>query len=325
MNWAVVGTGNIVRKFITGLRRAEGAVLRAVVSRTQEKAESFASEYGFLYGTSSYSRVLSDRDVDIVYIGTPHTSHMEYALRALENGKAVLCEKPMTISLGEGEKVVECARRNSTFFMEAMWTRFLPAMKKVREWLDDGLIGDVMLVEADFGSKEPVIPEWRLYKRELGGGALLDVGVYPVAMAQMVYGSLPEKVFSSMYLGSTGVDEMTNIILDYGRGRSAVISTCVNCALDTVCRIYGTKGKIEIPDFVYARQASLTVYGQYTDTASPDFTGNGYNYEAEEVMRCVSCGLIESPVMKHSDSLSVLSVMDSARHQRSFFYPGEEQ
>lgn len=325
MNWAVVGTGNIVRKFITGLGRADGAVLRAVVSRSEERAQSFASEYGFGYGTSSYDAVLSDPDVDIVYIGTPHTSHMEYALRALEKGKAVLSEKPMTVSLAEGKKVIECARKNNTFFMEAMWTRFLPVMAKVREWLDDGLIGDVMLVESDFGSKEPVIPEWRLYNRNLGGGALLDVGVYPVAMAQMIFGLMPEKVVSSMYLGSTDVDEMTNIILDYGRGRSAVISTCVNCALDTVTRIYGTKGKIEIPDFVFARQASLTVYGQYTYVSSPDFTGNGYNYEAEEVMRCVSLGLVESPVMTHSDSLSVLSVMDSARHQCGFFYPGEKQ
>ena len=133
VNWALVGTGNIVRKFIIGLRHAEGAVVRTVVSRTQEKAEAFAEEYGIPDLTSSYDSVINNPDIDIVYIGTPHTSHMEYAMRALEKGKAVLCEKPMTVSRKDAEKVIECAKAHNTFFMEAVWTRFLPATVKVRE------------------------------------------------------------------------------------------------------------------------------------------------------------------------------------------------
>ena len=137
-------------------------------------------------------------------------------MRALEKGKAVLCEKPMTVSKKDAEKVIECARSHNTFFMEAVWTRFLPAMVKVREWLNDGLVGDVKLVEADFGFRAPFIPEWRLFNRELGGGSLLDVGIYPVTVSQMIYGRKPERIISSMFLGKTGVDEMTNIVLDYG-------------------------------------------------------------------------------------------------------------
>lgn len=323
MNWALVGTGNIVRKFIIGLRHAEGAVVSTVVSRTEEKAEAFAEEYGIGNFTSSFDSVINDPAIDIIYIGTPHTAHMEYALRALEKGKAVLCEKPMTVSRKDAEKVIECARKHNTFFMEAMWTRFLPAMYKVREWLDDGLIGEVKLVEADFGSRAPFIPEWRLFNRELGGGSLLDVGVYPVTTAQMIYGRKPERIVSSMFLGKSGVDEMTNIILDYGNGSSAVLNSSVNSNLDTVCRIYGTKGKIVIPDFVYARSAELTVYNEFTEVSSPSFVSNGYNYEAEEVMRCIRQGLIESPVMPHSDSLGVLEIMDNVRHSGGLYYPGE--
>ena len=323
VNWALVGTGNIVRKFIIGLRHAEGAVVRTVVSRTQEKAEAFAEEYGIPDFISSYDSVINNPDIDIVYIGTPHTSHMEYAMRALEKGKAVLCEKPMTVSRKDAEKVIECAKAHNTFFMEAVWTRFLPAMVKVREWLSDGLIGDVKLVEADFGFRAPFIPEWRLFNRELGGGSLLDVGIYPVTVSQMVYGRKPERITSSMFLGKTGVDEMTNMILDYGNGSSAVLNSCVNSNLDTVCRIYGTKGKIVIPDFVYARSAELTVYNEFTQVSSPDFISNGYNYEAEEVMKCVKQGLIESPVMPHSDSLCVLDIMDSVRHSGGLYYSGE--
>ena len=324
VNWALVGTGNIVRKFIIGLRHAEGAVVNTVVSRTPEKAEAFAEEYRIPDFTSSYDSVINDTDIDIVYIGTPHNSHMEYAMRALEKEKAVLCEKPMTVSRKDAEKVIECAKLHHTFFMEAVWTRFLPAMVKVREWLNDGLIGDVKLVEADFGFKAPFIPEWRLFNRELGGGSLLDVGIYPVTVSQMIYGRKPERIVSSMFLGKTGVDEMTNIVLDYGSGTSAVLNSSINSNLDTVCRIYGTKGRIVIPDFVYARSAKLTVYNEFTEVSSPAFVSNGYNYEAEEAMKCVKNGLVESPVMPHSDSLCVLDIMDTVRHSGGLYYPGEE-
>ena len=324
MNWAVVGTGNIVKKFILGLSHVENAKLKTVVSRSAKKAQIFSEEYAIENYTSSFDSVLSDPSIDIIYIGTPHTSHAEYAIRALEKGKAVLCEKPMTVNREEAERVINASRENNTFFMEAMWTRFLPAIRKVKEWLDDKLIGDVKMVESSFGDLAPFDPEWRLFNKELAGGALLDIGIYPLSFSQMVYSSFPERIVSSMFLGQSGVDEMTNIILDYPNGSAAVLSTAINCNLETSCRIFGTKGKIEIPDFVYARKAILTVYNQYEEISSPDFISNGYNYEAEEVMRCVEKGLIESPLMKHEESLDILSIMDTIRHQNGLVYPCEE-
>lgn len=324
MNWAVVGTGNIVRKFIIGLRHAEGAVLRAVVSRTEEKAKAFALEHGIECWYSDYESVLNDDSVDIIYIGTPHSTHMDYALRALNAHKAVLCEKPATINREEAERIVSCAGKNNTFFMEAMWTRFFPAMNKVRSWLSDGLIGDVRHVEADFGFSVPWIPSSRILNIELGGGSLLDACVYPIETAQMIYADYPEKISGILNIGSTGVDEKSTVILDYGRGRTASLSASITCPMENTCRIYGTKGRIIIPDFVFAREAVLESYGNYREHYSPEFLSNGYNYEAEEVMECIRKGKLESGVMSWKNTLDIMSIMDEVRRQNSFLYPGEK-
>lgn len=325
MKWAVVGTGNIVKKFIVGLRHAEGAELTTVVSRSLDKAGAFAAEHNIEYASDNYDAVLEDPSIDIIYIGTPHSTHMDYAIRALNAHKAVLCEKPVTINRKEVDKIISCAKENNTFFMEAMWTRFFPVMRKVREWLDDGLIGDVRHIEADFGFNVPWNPEGRLLNINLGGGSLLDACVYPIAMAQMVFKQKPEKIIGTLDIGVTDVDEKSNVLLNYGDNRTASLSAALTCPMQNDCRIYGTLGRITIPDFVFARKATLTAYGKYDETYSPEFKSNGYNYEAEEVMNCVKNRDLESRIMPWQDSSDIMDIMDDVRRQNNFYYPCEEK
>jgi predicted dehydrogenase len=324
INWALVGTGGIVRSFLTGLRAAEGARPAAIVSRSREKAEEFARQYGIEKAYSEYEAMLQDPSIDAVYIGIPHVAHKDHAVQALQARKAVLCEKPAAINAGEFMDIITTARKQQMFFMEAMWTRFVPPLCKVREWLNQGLIGEVKMVQANFGFNVPRNPEGRLLNIKLGGGALLDAGVYPISLASMVFkGKKPEKIASLLDLGDTGVDEEVSALLSYGSGRMASISTALSASLVNDAWIYGKEGRIHLPDFVFSHSANLTVHGKYTYHYEPEFISNGYNYEAEELMRCLKSGKTESDIMPLDESLAIIQTMDEIRSQGNFRYPGE--
>lgn len=325
MNWGLIGTGNIVKKFMIGLRAAQGAKLAAVVSRSQEKADAFAREYGIDKGYGSVDEMLADPEIQIVYIGTPHSTHQEYALKAFAAGKAVLCEKPVTINAAELKEMIDAARSNHVFFMEAMWTRFLPAVKKVREWLANGLIGEVKMMEANFGFVVPWNPEGRLLNINLGGGALLDAGTYPISFASMVFGGKkPEKIGSVAYFGETHVDEEFMGVISYGGQQMASVSAALRTGMISDAWIYGSSGKIHVPDFVFGRSAELISDGKYTEHFEPEFVSNGYNYEAEEVMNCIRNGMLESSVMPLDESLQIMETLDAIRGQWGFQYPFEK-
>jgi predicted dehydrogenase len=316
MNWALVGTGGITNRFLKGLFAAQGAKPYAIVSRTQANADGFAAKYGLEKAYSDYAAMLNDRAVDVVYIGTPHPTHKDLAIKALRAKKAVLCEKPACMNAAELAEIIAEAQANKTFFMEAMWTRFVPPLVKVREWLRDGLIGEVRLVQANFCFAAPMNREGRLYNRALGGGALLDAGVYPISLASMVFGGRqPEKIASMAYMGETGVDEEISALLSYGGPRMAHVSAALSTATQNDACIYGTQGRIQLPDFVFAHSAALTLYGCYTYNYAPDFISNGYNYEAEEAQRCIERGALESEVMSHAESLTIMRVIDQCRAQ----------
>ncbi|MDF2926096.1 MAG: dehydrogenase [Paenibacillaceae bacterium] len=323
IKWGILAPGAIAHKFVKGLSVAEGAQVRAVGSRTLEKAEAFAGEYGIAKAYGSYEELVSDPDVDIIYVATPHPFHRESVLLCLNAGKAVLCEKPFTINAGEAEELVSRAREAKLFLMEAMWTRFLPAIVKVREWLAQGLIGQVRMVKADFGFQSGWNPKGRLLDPKLGGGALLDAGIYPVSFASMVLGTQPDEIRSLAHLGETGVDEQFSLLFGYPEGRIASLSGAVRTNLINDAWIMGTEGHIHVPSFLFARSASLFVKGQESVEYNPVFAGNGYHYEAEEAMRCLREGRLESPVMPLEETLAIMRTLDSIREQWGLRYEGE--
>ncbi|MDR0562707.1 MAG: Gfo/Idh/MocA family oxidoreductase [Spirochaetaceae bacterium] len=324
INWALVGTGGIVNAFITGLRAAEDAHARAIVSRSKETAEVFARQYGIDKVYTDYDAMLQDSSIHAVYLGIPHTFHKAYTIRALKAKKAVLCEKPAAVNAGELSEMIETARSAGVFFMEAMWTRFVPPVCKAREWLRYGLIGEARRVEADFCFSAPMNPQSRLFNLHLGGGALLDAGVYPISLASMVFGGKkPEKIVSLLSLGQTGVDEEASALLSYGPSRTASICAALSTAAVNDAWIYGKAGRIHLPDFVFSHSADLTVYGKYTYHYEPEFVSNGYNYEAAAAMNCIREGKTESEIMPWAESLAIAETMDEIRSQWNFRYPGE--
>lgn len=324
MNWGLIGTGGIVKSFLTGLRAARGARPAAVASRSQEKADAFAKKYGIEKGYGNVDEMLADPEIQVVYIGTPHTTHKEYALKAIAAGKAVLCEKPVTINASEMKEIVEAARQHHVFFMEAMWTRFLPAVVKVRDWIAGGAIGEVKMMEANFGFVAPWEPEWRLLNVNLGGGALLDAGTYPISFASMVFGGKkPEKIGSVAYIGETHVDEEFMGVISYGGQQMASVNAALRTGMVSDAWIYGSSGKIQVPDFVFARSATLFA-NMFSEHYEPECVANGYNYEAEEVMNCIRGGKLESDVMPLDESLQIMETLDTMRAQWGFKYPFEK-
>jgi predicted dehydrogenase len=324
IHWAFAGTGGITNAFIQGLKNAEGANPFAVVSRSRDRAERFAAKYGVEKTYADFDAMLEDSKVDIVYLGVPHSAHKELAIKAFTAGKAVLCEKPAAINAAELRGMIDHARQRKVFFMEALWTRFVPPVRKAREWLADGLVGEVRMVQGNFGFKVDLPPEHRLRNINLGGGALLDAGVYPISFASMAFGGKkPRKISGALTLGETGVDEEAAALLYWGPHQTAVVSASI--ALTTVndLWIYGTEGYIHLPFFVFCHGANLTLPGRPPYHWEGDFRGNGYNYEAEAVMDCLRSGRTECDVMPLDESLVIAEIMDEIRRQWGFTYPGE--
>ena len=248
IRWGLVGLGSISRKFATGLGATPHAEIYAVASRTQDKADAFGAEFGASRSYGSYEALAADPHVDVVYIGTPHNYHMPNTLMYLNAGKHVLCEKPFAVNAGEARQMIDCAREKGLFLMDAFWTRFFPAMGKLRQLLADGAIGDVMLVQTDFGYRTGGIdPQSRIYNPHLAGGALLDVGSYCVQLASMVYGKQPVDISTQATLGSTGVDELSVSVFKYSDYEMASFATAIRLTTPQEARIVGTGGYIAIP------------------------------------------------------------------------------
>jgi predicted dehydrogenase len=325
INWVVVGTGGISNKFVLGLKDAEGARVRGVVSRSKEAAEKFAAQYGIEKSWDNYEAMLNDRHTDVVYIGVPHTFHKELGIKACRAGKAVLCEKPAAINSGELSEMIAAAREYKVFFMEALWSRFVPPVRKAREWLAQGRIGETRIFQGNFGFKANVPPSHRLLDINQGGGALLDAGVYPISFASMAFGgTLPQKISGVLSLGETGVDEETAALLYWEPHRTATINASLSAATVNDAWLYGTAGYIHLPSFVFCRGANLVEAGNPPFSWEGEFKGNGYNYEAEAVMDCIREGKLESDSMPLAESLNIAQIMDEIRRQWGFKYPQEK-
>ena len=241
----------------------------------------------------------------------------------LEAGKAVLCEKPFTVNAEQAKALIACAQKHKQFLMEAMWTRFIPVMVQVREWLAEGVIGEPRMLTADFGNQVPMTVEnmkGRLFAPKLAGGALLDIGVYTVSLASMVFGA-PTKIASLAHIGETGVDEQSGILLSYDSGQIANLSCAITTRTSQDARIFGTKGAIHIPNFSRATSATLEVIGKEPLHIEIPFTDNGFEYQAIEVINCLRAGKLESDVMPLDESLSIIKTMDTVRAQWGLEYP----
>ena len=260
------------------------AEIYAVASRGQEKADAFGAEHGATKCYGNYQALAEDPDVDVIYIGTPHPYHMPNTLMCLDAGKPVLCEKPFAVNRDQAAEMIERAREKNLFLMDAFWSRFFPATIKLRELLAENVIGDVMLLQVDFGFRvETIVPASRLFNPDLAGGALLDVGSYNVQLASMVFGKQPAEILSTATLGATGVDELSATVFKYSDYEMATITASIRLNTPNEARIMGTKGYIVLTDWWHPSELTLNIAGKQPERMIFEFDGYGFHFEAAEV------------------------------------------
>jgi len=324
IRWGIVGPGKIAHKFAQGLASLPDAKLFAVASRSEERAREFARQYKAPFFYQGYENITRNPDVDIVYIATPHPYHYENALMCLENGKPVLCEKPFTITRGQLQRIVDTSRSKKVFLMEAIWTRFLPTIQKVIEIRDSGKLGTIRAIYADFGFKAPVDYNGRLYNLDLGGGALLDIGIYPVFLSLLLLGK-PADVKSNAVLSETGADESCSMIFKYGNGAIANLACTFTTDTPIEANIIFEEGRIRINRRWFAPSSIvITESNEKTQELTFEYKGNGYHFEAEEAMKCLEKGMIECPDLTLDFSLELMGLLDEIRGQCGIHYPGHE-
>jgi len=323
MQWGVIGTGLIASVFTEDLRLLPGHEVVAVGSRRQETADAFGERFGVPHRHATYESLAADPDVEAVYVSTPHPGHHAAAGLAIDAGQAVLVEKAFTVNAREARDLVAAARARGTFLMEAMWMRFLPHMVRVRELIAEGAVGDVRMVTADHGQWFAKDPAHRLFAPELGGGALLDLGVYVVSLASMVLGR-PQRITAVSDPAFTGVDAQTVVVLQHEGGRQAVLSSTLEARTPTRATIVGTDGYLELDRVWMAPSGFDLVRRDGADLRYDEpHEGHGLRHEAAEVGRCVAAGLTESQVMPLDETVSIMETMDEVRRQIGLRYPGE--
>ena len=311
LRWGILGTGLIADWFATDLMLTESGVVAAVGSRSQDSADRFARKHGAQRAHASYASLVADSEVDVVYVATPHPMHRDNAIMALDAGKPVLVEKPFTMNAAEAREVVAVARDKGLFVMEAMWTRFLPHIAVVNDWLAQGLLGEIVTVNADHGQWFAEDPEFRLFAPSLGGGALLDLGIYPVSFASMILGT-PDRIVSMIDPAFTGVDAQTSMLFGYESGAQAVLSCTLRAKSPTTASIVGTDARIEIEGDFYTPTSIRLI----PRTGEPTFVtsehhGRGLRHQADEVARRLAAGELESPLMSLDETVSIMETMDA--------------
>ena len=323
-NVGIIGTGGIASKMAHTLRGMHEARLCAVASRSREKAESFASEYGAARAYGSYDEMLDDPGVDLVYIATPHSLHAEEAIGAIRRGKPVLCEKAFTVNAREAEEVFALSREKSVFITEAIWTRFLPMSQTINEIVESGVIGTPFMISANLGY--PNSHKERLWSPVLAGGALLDVGLYPINFASMIFGTEIEGVVSSCTKLPTGVDACNSITITFSGGRMAVLHSSIVARTDRQGIISGDRGHLIVENI--NNPASVSVVDNDYRTiarydAPPQITGLEYQVRAS--IEAIRGGRLETPFMPHTETLRIMSLMDDLRREWGVLYPFEQE
>ncbi|MGN8129776.1 Gfo/Idh/MocA family protein [Paenarthrobacter sp. 22069] len=329
LRWGVISTGSIARAVSQELALLADAELYAVSSRTQESADAFAVAYDFpkAYGdddgVAGYQRLLADEAVDVVYVATPHAQHHEIVLAALKAGKHVLCEKAFTINAREAAELIDYARSRNLFLMEAMWSRFLPSMQRAFQIAASGELGDIHWVTADLGFPAPYSPTARLWARKDGGGALLDLAVYPLLWALGTLG-FPQTVSATGFVNDDGVDAQNAMTLGYGHAAHVQLTSSLLAHGPRTATVSGSMGFLQsIGSINNPRELIIAKGWEERRTETFDVVGKGYAYELREVTRCVQQGLTESPVMPLEDTLNTMRLFDGVRAQLGVSYPND--
>ncbi len=312
IKWGILGCGHIAHKFAQSLASMEGGELVACASRTSGRAEAFAKEESVPDFFDSYEAMFAEMDLDAVYVATTHNFHLENVLLALEAGKAVLCEKPLGVNATESREMAKVAKEKGLFLMEGMWTRFLPAIQQMKTWLDAGEIGKVKMLRASFSINKPFDPLHRLYNPELAGGALLDVGIYPVSIAGFIMGAQPERISVLANLAETGVDETTLMNFGYKNGAMAQLSCGIQSPSENRLEIVGEKGRIVIPEhFLGAKDVELHREGGSQEKHHlPYPIPQGFRFEILAVHAALRAGEIECAVMPLAETVALAETMD---------------
>lgn len=313
IRWGIVSTGRIAHQFVQDFAYVEQGEIVSVTSRTAENAQAFAAEYDIDTIHPTCEALCEDPNVDAIYIATPHTFHVDNTLAAVAAGKAVLCEKPITINSADCSRIATAARDCSVYVMEAMWTWFLPAIREAKRWVDEGRIGQLVQIKVDFGYPQlPYSPDRREYDARLGGGALLEMGIYPVALLWLMLGRQPRTLNVVSRHAPNGVEDDVTAILDYG-GCIASIGTSFRCKLQNWAYLVGEDGYIAIPDFWRASECFLFELDERKDQFSDERSSNGLNYEIQAVIDDLLEGKIESSVVSLDDSLAFQRTMELIR------------
>ncbi|UAY56686.1 Gfo/Idh/MocA family protein [Arachidicoccus terrestris] len=320
-NWGILGPGKIARKFASALEIPKHSRLYAVASRDQNRAKDFASEFNADKYYSDYISLIKDPKIDAVYIATPHAFHYELAKACLENNKPVLSEKPLTLDAEQTEKLLALCEKNQVFLMEALWTRFIPMTVSMLEKIHQGIIGDIQYIKADFGFPAPFNPAGRLFDPALGGGSLLDVGIYPLFLSTLLLGQ-PEKILASGRLSDSKIDLDCQAILQYAGNKTALIASSIHYQMPITAEITGTRGQIQIPCPWYKNHYYNLKTGNedWEKVELPPLT-NGFEFEIDEVVRCIEQERIQSPLWPVSSSLQLARLMDEIKRQLGVQYP----
>ncbi len=322
LKWAIMGPGDISVEFLNDLRLA-GMHLEAVGSRSLDRAQSYARKHSINRAYGSYEELVADQDIDVVYISTTNNAHFANAKLALSSGKNVLLEKPFTLDAAQAKELVGISRSNNVFLMEAMWTRFLPNHQTLFEKLEQGLIGKPLYLLADHNQNLQKYSLPRLYESALGGGSLLDLGVYPISLAHRLFGN-PTRILASASLMPGNVDESMGAILEYSGGRQALLHSGIRSAGPIRAFVIGDAGRIEM-EKSFHEHSTFTVF-DLDDNILFEYEGNiegrGMQYQALEVERCISEGLIESPTMSLDETVQIMEVMDQIRNQTGIEFSG---
>lgn len=319
IKWGIIGLGKIANKFAADLKSSEDSILQGVASRNLDRAQDFGKKYNASSYYGSYRELAKDPEIDVVYIATPHAYHYENTIECLRNGKGVLCEKPMGLNTAEVAEMIEEAKARNLFFMEAIWTRFIPATEKLVELLEQKVIGDVLSVRADFGFKADVNYEGRIYNKKLGGGSLLDIGIYPIYLSILTLG-IPTEIKAMARMTETGVDSYCSMLFHYQNDSKAILESTIEANTPTEAFIYGSKGSIKLHSrFHHPTRITISVDDKEEELTIP-YEGNGYLHEITEVNHCIQQGLSQSSKVPLSLSLGLVNVMDKVKDEIGLMY-----
>jgi predicted dehydrogenase len=327
IRWGIMGLGGIAKKFASDLSFVENGELIAVGSRNIDKAKSFASEFSVPHVYGSYESLVQDKNIDVIYIATPHSHHHENTILCLNNDKAVLCEKAFAVNTRQTIEMIDLAKKKKIFLMEALWTKFIPQYKRLMEILHEKKLGEIKSVLIDFGFRPRTpVPE-RLFDPELAGGTILDIGIYNVFMAMSVLGR-PDAIEAHMTPAATGIDEQCAVLFKYNNGAMAQLFSSFVSHLPTEANINGTNGRIKLTNRFYAPESTIEYYAERFDSRElveikKHYHGWGYQYEAEHVAECLLNGLTESPEISFDETIERMQVLDEIRKKAGIKYSAD--